>query len=72
MILLLERKEMIREAPWNRCDYCGKFISYKDFENESAMRSLIFSDSYLTEETWDTLCKSCWKKEKEKNKHEKD
>jgi hypothetical protein len=26
------------DQAWNRCDYCGKFISYADFDTERAKR----------------------------------
>ena len=44
---------------WNRCDCCGKFISYADFASEEALRVLIFPDSHFTEETYKTVCKKC-------------
>jgi hypothetical protein len=44
--------------PWNRCDVCGKFISMSDFPSP-ATRNLVYPDSELTKETWETFCKSC-------------
>ena len=41
---------------WNRCDICGKFISYNDFEN-GAIRKLIEPDSDYSTECWETLCR---------------
>lgn len=41
---------------WNRCDVCGKFISLNDFAEGLAKRRLVEPDSYLTIETWETLC----------------
>lgn len=43
-------------STWNRCDVCGKYIPIKDF-GEGALRRLVYPDSELTEETWETLCK---------------
>lgn len=43
--------------PWNRCDVCGKFIPYKDFDKGVAIRRLETPDSIYTKETYETLCK---------------
>jgi hypothetical protein len=40
---------------WNRCDVCGKFIAFAEF-NRGAKRTLIYPCSDLTRETWETLC----------------
>lgn len=48
--------ETYNRQMWNRCDVCGKFISYQDFAENKARRVLLAPDSYLTEETWETLC----------------
>ena len=42
---------------WNKCDICGKFISYSDFESGEATNTLITPDSELTSEEYQTLCK---------------
>ena len=42
---------------WNRCDECGRFISYHDFFVGSATHTEITPESLLTFETWETLCK---------------
>ena len=44
---------------WNRCDCCGKFIPFKDFEDETAMREMVTPDTYFTSETYQTLCAKC-------------
>lgn len=49
---------------WNRCNECGKFIAFKDFENGSAKRELITPDSEYTKEEYSTVCSKC-NKEKE-------
>lgn len=46
-----------KKKKWNRCDVCGKFIPFKHFEKNMASRVLIFPDSYVTVETYETLCK---------------
>lgn len=33
---------MRRRAPWNRCDYCGRWISFADFEVGRAKREFGF------------------------------
>ena len=45
--------------PWNRCDCCGKYISYADFASEQAVRWLITPDAEGTKETYGTRCKKC-------------
>jgi len=54
------------EMIWNRCDECGRFIAFKDFDN-GAVRRLIYPDSELTCETWETLCKNHGASELEKD-----
>lgn len=44
-----------RDEPWNRCDVCGRFIALADFD-KGAVRNLVYPDSELTRETWETLC----------------
>lgn len=41
---------------WNRCDICGHFISFSDFDN-GAIRRLDTPDSEFTAEAYETLCK---------------
>lgn len=43
-------------APWNRCDACGKFIPLSDFD-KGAVRSMVTPDSDRSRETWETLCR---------------
>ena len=42
---------------WNRCDVCGRFISYHDFNTAMAVRYMKTPDSHYTAETYVTLCK---------------
>ena len=45
-----------------KCDICGKFISYKDIENEKAVNRLDTPDSYFSFEKYESKCKNCRKK----------
>ena len=49
---------------WNRCDKCGKFISYDDFSC-GAMRIMILPDSDYSQETYETFCIKHAEKEKQ-------
>lgn len=40
---------------WNRCDVCGRFIAFEDFDR-GAVRQLVTPDSAYTRETYETLC----------------
>lgn len=40
---------------WNKCDICGRFISFKDFNN-GAINIMVLPESELTKETYETLC----------------
>ena len=42
---------------WNRCEICGKFISYDDFESGEASHRMVQPDWEYGAETWETLCK---------------
>lgn len=41
---------------WNKCDECGKFISYEDIEKGFAIRDMITPHSDVSYESWLTLC----------------
>jgi len=43
---------------WNRCDVCGKFISFESFDAKEnpAIRRMLTPDSEFTKEEWETLC----------------
>ena len=43
---------------WNRCDRCGKFIAYDDFDN-GALRVFVEPDSHFGPEIYETLCIKC-------------
>ena len=44
---------------WNRCDICGQFIGFYEFMNGKAEHNLVFPDSEVTVETWETHHTSC-------------
>jgi len=48
----------MKHEQWNRCNACGKFIAYDDFDN-GAIRELVTPDSLETIEEWSTLCINC-------------
>ncbi len=41
---------------WNKCDICGRFISFKDFKSGRALRMMISPDSEFSSEDYETLC----------------
>jgi len=47
-----------------RCDMCGQFISSLDVQSGDALWRMIYPDSDLTSETWEGVCKKCYKKPK--------
>lgn len=46
---------------WNRCDGCGKFIPFKDFESGEATREFVTPDSMFTTEEYENFCRVCSK-----------
>lgn len=42
---------------WNKCEVCGKFISYQDIIDGKATHVCIEPDNYFSSERWKTLCK---------------
>lgn len=51
------RPDAFHRDPWNRCEVCGRFIPYADFDSGAARHTLLTPDSHLTSEEWETLCK---------------
>jgi len=52
----------IEKAIWNRCDYCGKFISFADFEADKADRIMHHAYNPLTvdmDEDYETFHRAC-------------
>ncbi len=45
-----------------KCDTCGQFIPWKDFDNGTARRWLKTPDSEFTSETYETRCHKCFDK----------
>lgn len=41
---------------WNRCQECGRLISFADLESGAARHELVNPSAYGTDETWETLC----------------
>lgn len=39
-----------------KCDHCGRFISWEDFYEGHAVRRLVYPDSHLTAEEYETVC----------------
>ena len=46
-----------------KCQVCGKFISLSDIEEGLAKHILEYPDSYYTTESYESLCRQCYKKE---------
>jgi len=44
--------------PWNKCDVCGRFIPYCDFEKGDASHKMITPDSDVSYEQFETFCKN--------------
>ena len=49
-----------------KCDTCGKFISYKDIELGKAYNVLVYPGLDMTEETYSSECRKCYKPEEGK------
>jgi hypothetical protein len=45
-----------KRITWNKCDQCGRFISFNDFIEGNAIRKIILPDSDYSIETFCTLC----------------
>ena len=44
---------------WNKCNVCGRFIAYSDFETGKAVNVLTNPSAYGAEEEWDTYHVAC-------------
>lgn len=42
-----------------KCSFCGRFVSYKDLEEEIALHYLLTPDSLFTQEEFETMCEKC-------------
>lgn len=45
-----------KQAHWNRCDVCCRFIALADFESGRARREMVTPDSDYSGEEYETLC----------------
>jgi hypothetical protein len=52
----------MKKEIWNKCDYCGKFISIEDFDTGKASRKFT-PDSHYSVESFENKCFKCKKKE---------
>jgi CRISPR/Cas system-associated protein Cas10 (large subunit of type III CRISPR-Cas system) len=52
---------MMSDKPWNRCEVCGRFISYDDIEDDKAIHRMITPDSDMSCEEFETLCSKHYK-----------
>ena len=48
---------MTRNELWNKCEVCGRIISYVDLETGRAIHNMKTPDSDVSYETWETLCR---------------
>ena len=46
-----------RKDPWNRCQECGRFISFADLDSGRARHQMITPDSDVSHEAYETLCR---------------
>ena len=54
---------MINRNPWNRCQECGRFVSFHDLSEGKALYQELTPSSYYTFETWELVCSKCLKKD---------
>jgi len=52
------RGQISTDKAWNRCDTCGRFIAFDEFD-DGASRKLLTPLSDFTSETYETLCRNC-------------
>jgi acetyl-CoA carboxylase beta subunit len=48
---------LVRRDLWNKCDVCGRIISYADLESGKAIHNMKTPDSDVSYETLETLCR---------------
>lgn len=58
LITITDQDIKRHHEPWNRCDVCGRFISFNDFDCGNAVRKMITPDSHLSHEDYMTLCET--------------
>lgn len=42
---------------WNKCQECGRLISYDDIQSGKATHTMLTPDSDVSYESWETLCR---------------
>lgn len=54
----LRREAMVtwKRDLWNRCQECGRLISYNDINIGKAIHRMVTPDTNVSYETWETLC----------------
>ena len=50
-------RRLVRRDLWNKCDVCGRIISYADLESGKAIHNMKTPDSDVSFESWETLCR---------------
>lgn len=55
--------DQMKEKPWNRCDYCGRFLALRAFLKGSAVRKLVSHDTAFSSENYETYHVRCQNKE---------
>jgi acetyl-CoA carboxylase beta subunit len=53
----VDLRRLVRRDLWNKCDVCGRIISYADLESGKAVHRMKTPDSEVSYETWETLCR---------------
>ena len=53
------QKSQMKNKPWHKCDWCGKFIPLDDFYAGHATRVMLSPDTAFTAETYQNKCKAC-------------
>jgi hypothetical protein len=48
-----------------KCDFCGRFIPYKDLQNDEAYNIMITPYSDISFEEFESCCKPCNQKRKD-------
>ena len=44
---------------WNQCDYCGRFLGYRELESGLAFRRMVRPDTPFNPEVYETFHRSC-------------
>jgi acetyl-CoA carboxylase beta subunit len=53
----VEQPRLVRRDLWNKCDVCGRIISYADIQSGKAIHNMKTPDSEVSFETWENLCR---------------